>query len=68
MGLVKLLLILDAKCEDANTLWWFEAVQPALDVFVQVAGSSYLAAEVVDQKIACFTFLFNDLLTFTSTL
>ena len=32
-GIVKLLLILDTKYEDANAIWFQEAMQPNLEVF-----------------------------------
>lgn len=67
-GIVRVLLILDAKFEDDNAAWFQQAMQGNLQIFYgQVLSSSYLSSEVIEQKVECFTYIYNDLLKFSST-
>lgn len=68
-GIVKLVLILDTKYEDVNAYWWFDIMRPNLDMFYnQILTSSYLNPTVLDQKVFCFTAIYNDLLHYSCTL
>lgn len=65
---MRVLLILDTKFEDQNVVWFQQMMQENLSIFYgQVLSSSYLSSDVIDQKIECFTHIFNDLLKFSST-
>lgn len=67
-GITRLILILDAQFEDSNAIWFYQVMQENLEIFYgQVLTSSYLSPEVIDQKIMCFTLIYNDLLKFSST-
>ena len=67
--MVRLLLILDTKYEEDNARWWVGAMSQNLDVFYnQILTSAYVSPEVIEEKIFCSTYLFNDLLNFSCTL
>lgn len=68
-GLVKMLLILDTKFEDLNAMWFQQKLmQSNLDVFFgQILTSSYISAEVIDEKVMCFALIYDNLMRFSST-
>ena len=66
-GITRLLLILDAMFEDDNLRWF--ASTNVLAVFRgQILTSSYVAQEVIDEKIQCFTEIYGELVKYVSTI